>query len=41
MPKIIHKMSEVIHIGSIIRSELRRKGKTNGWLAKTIYSEEL
>lgn len=36
MPKIIHKMSEVIHIGSIIRSELRKKGKTNGWFAKAI-----
>lgn len=29
-------MSEVIHIGSIIRSELRKKGKTNGWFAKAI-----
>jgi len=29
-------MSEVIHIGSIIREELRRQGKTNGWLARTI-----
>lgn len=36
MPKIIHKMSEVIHIGSIIRRELRKKGKTNGWFAKAI-----
>ena len=29
-------MSKVIHIGSIIREELRRQGKTNGWLARTI-----
>ena len=36
MPKIIHKMSEVIHIGSIIRNELRKQGRTNGWLAKAI-----
>lgn len=30
------QMSEQIHIGSIIRDELRRQGKTNSWLAKQI-----
>lgn len=29
-------MSVPIHIGSIIRDELRRQGKTNGWLAERI-----
>jgi plasmid maintenance system antidote protein VapI len=29
-------MSTTFHIGSIIRNELRRQGKTNGWLAKEI-----
>lgn len=29
-------MSVPIHIGSIIRNELRRQGKTNGWLAERI-----
>ena len=29
-------MSNQIHIGSIIRDELRRLGKTNGWLAEQI-----
>lgn len=29
-------MSNQIHIGSIIRDELRRQGKTNGWLAEQI-----
>ncbi len=29
-------MSGQIHIGSIIREELRRQGKTNGWLAEQI-----
>lgn len=30
------QMSAPIHIGSIIRDELRRQGKTNGWFAKQI-----
>lgn len=30
------QMSAPIHIGSIIRDELRRQGKTNGWLAQQI-----
>ncbi len=29
-------MSVPFHIGSIIRDELRRQGKTNGWLAEQI-----
>lgn len=29
-------MSPTIHIGSIIRDELRRQGKTNAWFAKEI-----
>ena len=29
-------MSSTIHIGSIIRDELRRQGKTNAWFAKEI-----
>lgn len=29
-------MSSIIHIGSIIRDELRRQGKTNAWFAKEI-----
>lgn len=29
-------MSSPIHIGSIIRDELRRQGKTNNWFAKEI-----
>lgn len=29
-------MSSTIHIGSIIRDELRRQGKTNAWFAKQI-----
>ena len=29
-------MSSPIHIGSIIRDELRRQGKTNAWFAKEI-----
>ena len=29
-------MSDFIHIGSIIRSELRKQGRTNAWLAKAI-----
>lgn len=30
------QMSVPFHIGSIIRDELRRQGKTNGWLAEQI-----
>lgn len=29
-------MNSPIHIGSIIREELRRQGKTNAWFAKEI-----
>ena len=29
-------MNTPIHIGSIIKEELRKQGKTNGWLAKEI-----
>lgn len=29
-------MSTTFHIGSIIRNELRRQGKTNAWFAKEI-----
>ena len=29
-------MTSPIHIGSIIREELRRQGKTNAWFAKEI-----
>jgi len=29
-------MSSTFHIGSIIRNELRRQGKTNAWFAKEI-----
>jgi plasmid maintenance system antidote protein VapI len=29
-------MSSPIHIGSIIRDELRRQGKTNAWFANEI-----
>ena len=29
-------MSSPIHIGSIIRDELRKQGKTNAWFAKEI-----
>ena len=29
-------MNSPIHIGSIIKEELRKQGKTNSWLAKEI-----
>ena len=29
-------MSSPIHIGTVIRDELRRQGKTNNWFAKEI-----
>ena len=30
---ISYNMKENIHIGKIIKEELRKQGKTNGWLA--------